>query len=180
MGEDTVTLTRDDLHQLLLQVKPSSTEIAEGVKAYHDSEAERELTRSAQERLVMGAMGSWLKRHWKVVTTVVGALIAIGTGSWTGWGWIEHKAEEQVLERQASVKQAEAVEANTEAVTEVGRNQTELTERMRDVETRVEANSQINELLLKLRLRDPKTKRLIKSDKSLKAEVEKVTGSKVE
>lgn len=173
-------MTRDDLETLLLQAKPSASDIAEGVRLFQTAEAERALTQSAQERLVMGAVGSWFKRHWKLASAVVGGLAALSTGVWTGWGWVQHKAEEQVLERQASVKQADAVEANTAAVTKFESTQSKLSDRVGDLEKGVEANSQINQLLLQLHLRDPKTKRLIKSDEALKAEVEKVTGSKVD
>ena len=178
--DEGVHVTRSELKTLLEQVKPSPADVAEGFRLYRASQEEQEASRSAQERLVMGAFGSWLKRHWKMATGLSAILATVATGGWQGWGWLQLKAEQQVLERQASDKQSTAVEANTAAVDEVTRIQGDLAERVGGVEKKVEANSQINQLLLQLQLRDPKTKRTIKGDEDLQKKVEAITGSKVE
>lgn len=178
-GDDTITLTRDDLQAMLLQVKPNPADFAAGYRLYVTSEQEQQASESAQERLVMGVFGSWFKRRWKHVTTVAAIVGALGGGVWKAWGWLQFKAEEQVLERHAAEQQAKAVEGNTAAVDELARTQGDLTDSLDDLDREVAANSRINQLLLQVQLRDPRTKRVIKADKKLKADIEQVTGTEI-
>ena len=179
-GDDTIALTRDDLQAMLLQVKPSPSDVAEGFRLFQVSEREQQASESAQERLVMGVFGSWFKRRWKHVTVVAAIIGSLGGGGWKAWGWLQSKAEEQVLERHAAEQQAKAVEGNTAAVDELARTQGDLTASLDDLDREVAANSKINHLLLQVQLRDPRTKRVIKADKKLRADIEKVTGTKIE
>lgn len=124
----------------------------------------------------MGAFGAWIRKRWKHVTGVVTVVGALGGGVVGTWGWVQAKAEEQVLERQATDNQSKAVQDNTAAVGELTQEQAELSKSFGKLETKVESTAEINQVILQLQLRDPKTKRAIKADKKLKAKVEAVSG----
>lgn len=175
-GEDSITLTRDDLALL----RPSAAVFAEGMRLYKDSIAAEESSRSAQERIVMGAFGAWIRKRWKHVTGVVTVVATLAGGVVATWGWVQAKAEEQVLERQATDNQSKAVQDNTAAVGELTQEQAELSKNVGKLKTEVESTAEINQVILQLQLRDPKTKRAIRADKDLKAKVESVSGIKIE
>lgn len=137
-------------------------------------------SQSAQERLVMGAFGSWIRHRWKHLTWI-GALVGtVAGGGWKGLDWLQQDAETAVLERLTNEKEARVVEENTEAVGRLTAEQEELSNRVGGVENKVEANSKITEVLLELHLRDPKTKRLIKADEALKKKVQAIPGVTIE
>lgn len=172
---ETITLTREELDRI--RVGPA--DIAQGMRLYREMEKQEEASQSAQERLVLGAVGSWVKRRWKLATTLTTIVLAITGGAWKGWQWVQREAEQQVLERQAAEKQASAVEKNTEAVGKLTSKQDEFTKRVGGLEEKVDAQSQINEILLELQLRDPRTRRTIRNDDDLKKRVEEITGTEV-
>jgi hypothetical protein len=106
--------------------------------------------------------------------------MALGGGGWTGWDWLQGQAERAVLERHATENQAEAVNENTKEVGELRTQTGKLTKRVGGLENKVEAVTDIQQVLLELQLRDPKTKRVIKADKKLKERVEAIPGVKLE
>lgn len=163
---DASTLTNSGLTEAL----------AEALRIDRERINQDAASRSANERLVMGAFGAWLRHRWKVVTGVLTIVGALGGGGWKGWTWMQVQAEEAVLERQATQTQATAVEENTKAVGELRDQSSVLTDRVGGLETKVQAASDIQQVLLELQLRDPKTKRLIRADKKLKEQVEAIPG----
>jgi uncharacterized protein HemX len=167
---DELTFSRGNLAEAL----------AEALRLDRKRLDEDEVSRSAQERMVLGAFGTWIRRRWKHVSAVVTVVGALGGGGWTGWHMLQAQAEQAVLERQATEMQAEAVQENTETVGKLRTQTGELTKRVGGLETKVQAVSNIQEVLLELQLRDPKTKRVINGDKELKEKVESIPGVKVE
>lgn len=167
---DEFTLSRDDLAMAL----------AEALRLDRQRITDDEASRSAQERLVLGAFGAWIRRRWKRITVVVTVVGTIGGGGWQGLTWLRGQAEQAVLERQATETQADAVKENTKAVGGLRTQTGELTNRVGGLETKVEAASNIQQLLLELQLRDPMTKRVIKADKKLRERVDAIPGVKVE
>lgn len=163
---DEFTLSRDDL----------AIALADALRLDRTRVTDEAASASAQERLVLGAFGAWIRRRWKRVTGIVAIVTALGGGGWKGWYWLQGQAEEAVLERQATESQATAVEENTKAVGGLRVQSGKLTKRVGGLETKVEAVSDIQEVLLELQLRDPKTKRLLKADKELKEQVEALPG----
>jgi hypothetical protein len=174
VDDDELTLTRKDL----IRMRPTPADIADAMRLYEIRKNEEQATESAQERLVMGAFGSWIKRRWKASTAVIAGCAALVTLGTKGLQILQAKAEENVLERQATEKQAKAVEQSTAAVDTVTRKADELGKRVEGVEVKVDTQSQITELLLELQLRDPKAKRLIHNDAALKAKIDKIPGVK--
>jgi len=159
---DQFVLTRDALADAMAQA------LTRDRQQVLDDQA----SQSARERLVRGAVGAWLRHRWKRVT----ALLAVMAGGWQGWTWLQTQAEQSVLERQATEAQSTAVQENTEAFGQLRTQTGELTKRVGGLEIKVEAASDIQQVILELQLRDPKTKRMIKADKKLKERVEALPG----
>lgn len=172
---EDLTITRRDLATM----RTTPAQIAEAIKLYEATKREEAATASAQERLVMGAFGSWIRRRWKMVAGWLTLIAAGTTGAWEAYLAIEAKAEQAVLERQADEKQTAAVERSAAAIDDLGLQQTDLSLRVEGVEQKIEAQSAINEILLELQLRDPRAKRLLSTDDALKRKIEK-TGVRID
>ena len=167
---DEFSLNRDTL----------AVAVAKALQIDRETLRDEAASASARERLVLGAFGSWTRRRWKQITATVAILGTLSGGGWQGWKWLQVQAEQSFLERQATEGQENAVRQNTEAVGQLRTQTGELTDRVGGLETKVEAASDIQQVLLELQLRDPKTKRLIKSDKQLKQKVEALPGVDVQ
>jgi flagellar biosynthesis/type III secretory pathway M-ring protein FliF/YscJ len=167
---DELTLTQENI----ASIKPTPADLAEAMLILRASEQSAEDQKQAQERLVMGAFGSWFKRWWKHVAGIGTVILTLVGGGYRVLGWVQTEAETQVLERQATEKQAEAVEDNTAAVDELSGKQDELSERVERTENKVDATAKMNQVLLELQLRDPRVKRILKNDKKLKKKVDSI------
>lgn len=167
---DELTLTQENI----ASIKPTPSDLAEAMMLLRAAERSAADQQQAQERLVMGAFGSWFKRWWKHVAGIGTIAIAVVGGAYRVIGWVQAEAETQVLERQATEKQAEAVENNTEAVDELSDKQDELSERVERTETKIDTAAKMNEVILEIQLRDPKTKRLLKKNPGLKKKLEDI------
>ena len=168
MSDDQLTLTQENL----VRLKPTPDDLAQAMLLVRAAEQRESDQKQAQERLVMGAFGSWFKRYWKHVTAIGTIVFMVAGGAWRGWLWVQAEAEAAVLERQATEKQAEAVQVNTETISELADTQAELTDSVEGLENKVENTAKMNEILLELQLQDPQIKRAIKRDGNLKKKLE--------
>lgn len=176
-----VTVTHDELRVLNEHGPGVTVEMLAAALRMDRQVAQAEVaSQSAQERLVMGAFGSWIRHRWKHLTWIAAVVGTVAGGGWKGLEWLQQEAETSVLERLTNEKEARAVEENTKAVGRLTQKQDGLSKGLGGVENKVEANSRITEVLLELHLRDPKTKRLIKADGELKKKIEAIPGVTIE
>jgi hypothetical protein len=173
---DEVTLTQEQLAQL----RPSPAELAQAVRLVRDAERLEESDRTAQERIVVGAFGSWFKRRWKTIVGIGTVVLTVSGGGYRAWLWIQSAAEATVIERQTTERQSKAVNANTESVEALSQQQSELNKRVEGVERGLETTTKMGEVILELQLRDPKVKRMIKNDNKLKKKLDNIPGVEID